>query len=68
MIIGIDLGTNNICMSYFLNNELKLITDNQGNSFIKSLIAINDSMSFNIRTRFILDGTLTKNLLFMLHL
>jgi molecular chaperone DnaK (HSP70) len=44
MIIGIDLGTNNICMSYFLNNELKLITDNQGNSFIKSLIAINDSI------------------------
>jgi molecular chaperone DnaK (HSP70) len=44
MIIGIDLGTNNICMSYFLNNELKLITDNQGNPFIKSLIAINDSI------------------------
>jgi molecular chaperone DnaK len=44
MIIGIDLGTNNICISYFNNNELKLITDNQGNSFIKSLIAINDSI------------------------
>jgi molecular chaperone DnaK len=44
MIIGIDLGTNNICLSYFHNNELKLITDNQGNSFIKSLIAINDSI------------------------
>ena len=44
MIIGIDLGTNNICLSYFLNNELKIIKDNQGNSFIKSLIAINDSI------------------------
>jgi len=44
MIIGIDLGTNNICISYFQNNELKLITDNQGNPFIKSLIAINDSI------------------------
>ena len=44
MIIGIDLGTNNICLSYFHNNELKLITDNQGNPFIKSLIAINDSI------------------------
>jgi molecular chaperone DnaK len=44
MIIGIDLGTNNICISYFLNNELKIITDNQGNPFIKSLIAINDSI------------------------
>lgn len=44
MIIGIDLGTNNICISYFNNNKLTIITDNQGNSFIKSLIAINDSM------------------------
>ena len=44
MIIGIDLGTNNVCMSYFLNNELTLILDNQGNQFIKSLIAINNEM------------------------
>jgi molecular chaperone DnaK len=44
MIIGIDLGTNNICISYYNNSELKIITDNQGNEFIKSLIAINDSI------------------------
>jgi molecular chaperone DnaK len=44
MIIGIDLGTNNVCISYFFNNEIRLITDNQGNQFIKSLIAINDSI------------------------
>jgi len=44
MIIGLDLGTNNICMSYYNNNEIKIITDNHGNQFIKSLIAINDSM------------------------
>jgi len=44
MIIGIDLGTNNVCLSYFFNNELRIITDLQGNSFIKSLIAINDSL------------------------
>jgi len=43
MIIGLDLGTNNICMSYYLN-DIKIITDNHGNQFIKSLIAINDSM------------------------
>jgi len=44
MIIGIDLGTNNVCLSYFFNNELRIISDLQGNSFIKSLIAINDSL------------------------
>jgi molecular chaperone DnaK (HSP70) len=44
MIIGIDLGTNNICISYYNNSELKIITDTQGNEFIKSLIAINDSI------------------------
>ena len=44
MIIGIDLGTNNVCLSYFFNNELRIIIDSQGNSFIKSLIAINDSL------------------------
>ena len=44
MIIGIDLGTNNICLSYYLNNEIKIIKDNQGNDFIKSLIAINNQM------------------------
>ena len=44
MIIGIDLGTNNVCLSYFFNNELRIISDSQGNSFIKSLIAINDSL------------------------
>lgn len=44
MIIGIDLGTNNVCLSYFLNNELILIKDNQDNQFIKSLIAINNDM------------------------
>jgi len=44
MIIGIDLGTNNVCLSYFFINELRIISDSQGNSFIKSLIAINDSL------------------------
>lgn len=44
MIIGLDLGTNNICISYYNNNEIKIITDNHGNQFIKSLIAINNSM------------------------
>jgi molecular chaperone DnaK (HSP70) len=44
MIIGIDLGTNNICVSYYLNNELIIIKDNQNNQFIKSLIAINNEM------------------------
>ena len=44
MIIGIDLGTNNVCISYYHNNKLTIIRDNQGNSFIKSLIAINNSI------------------------
>jgi molecular chaperone DnaK len=44
MIIGIDLGTNNVCISYFFNNELRLIKDNQDNQFIKSLIAINNDI------------------------
>ena len=44
MIIGIDLGTNNLCISYFFNNELRLIKDNQDNQFIKSLIAINNDI------------------------
>jgi molecular chaperone DnaK len=44
MIIGIDLGTNNICISYYYNGELNIIKDNQENNFIKSLIAINDSI------------------------
>ena len=48
MIIGIDLGTNNVCISYFFNNELRLIKDNQDNQFIKSLIAINNDIIINI--------------------
>jgi molecular chaperone DnaK len=44
MIIGIDLGTNNVCISYYFNNELRLIKDNQDNQFIKSLIAINNDI------------------------
>ena len=44
MIIGIDLGTNNVCISYYHNNKLIIIKDNQDNSFIKSLIAINNSI------------------------
>ena len=44
MIIGIDLGTNNVCISYYHNNKLTIIKDNQDNSFIKSLIAINNSI------------------------
>ncbi len=44
MIIGIDLGTNNVCISYFYNGELFIIKDNQNNNFIKSLIAINNSI------------------------
>ena len=44
MIIGIDLGTNNVCLSYFINNKLIIINDNQNNQFIKSLIAINSDM------------------------
>lgn len=46
IIVGIDLGTSNSCISMWRNNKLEIIPDEKGHFTIPSVIAFANSMRF----------------------
>ena len=46
IIFGIDLGTTNSCISYWKNNSLVIIPDENGNKIIPSIVAFTNKSKY----------------------
>lgn len=46
IIVGIDLGTTNSCISYWSNNNLQIIPDSNGNNTIPSVVSFTNNSRY----------------------
>lgn len=46
IIVGIDLGTTNSCISYWSNNNLQIIPDSNGNRTIPSIVSLTNNSKY----------------------